>query len=180
MDYKKIWDTHHDSVYRYLLKRSGDEELSKDLLQEVFLKVHTKGDELRDPSKLGSWIMTIATNELNAHYRGSNKMRMVELNDTADDDSSEQSFHLEECMKRYIKEMPVKYEEVLEYYLRNEGSLKELSKAKGDSYSTIKSRFQRAKDYLHGLIMACCRPLSDKYGNIVELNETSCTCGCGN
>ena len=178
MDYKKIWDQYHDQVYRYILKRSGDEELSKDLLQEVFLKVYTKGDELRDPSKLKSWIMTVATNELNAFYRTSSKMRMVNFYDREDEKEGERSDRLEECMKRYIEEMPVKYEEVLKYYLSNKGSLKILSEKTGSSYSTIKSRFQRAKEYLHGLIISCCNPISDGYGNIIEWNESDCSCGC--
>ena len=41
-DFKMIYDTHFDNLRRYLYYRSGDQDLSEDIAQNVFMKIWKK------------------------------------------------------------------------------------------------------------------------------------------
>ena len=45
-DFKMIYEAHFDDLRRYLIYRSGDQDLSKDIAQNVFMNVWTKKIEI--------------------------------------------------------------------------------------------------------------------------------------
>ncbi len=64
------FDALHATVYRYLLHRSFDPELAEELTAQTFCRaVGRVRQQLRDQSKLSLWLLRIATNVANAHYR---------------------------------------------------------------------------------------------------------------
>ncbi len=44
MDTKAIWEDYHQDIKRFIFSKVKDEQVADDLLQEVFIKVHTKID----------------------------------------------------------------------------------------------------------------------------------------
>lgn len=66
----RLYDQYFDLIFNYILKRTGDLELTKDLTSETFMKVLTylpkyKVTEVR----FASWLYRIATNQINQHFR---------------------------------------------------------------------------------------------------------------
>lgn len=51
---------HHDAVYRYLVRLTGDADLAADAAQEAFVRLHRKPPAHDD--QLRSWIYRVATN----------------------------------------------------------------------------------------------------------------------
>ena len=47
-----IWKDHHDQLLNFINKRVKDKAESEDILQDVFVKILTKIDTLKDTSKL--------------------------------------------------------------------------------------------------------------------------------
>lgn len=68
-DIKILWDDLHQELYRFILSRVKNEEDSKDILQEVFIKALTKIDTLKDTSKLTSWVYQICRNVVLDYFR---------------------------------------------------------------------------------------------------------------
>src|SRR5579885_747102 len=64
-----IWQEFHDPLRRFILKRVPDEYSAEDILQDVFLKVHTRIETLRDEEKLPSWLYQLTRNAIIDHYR---------------------------------------------------------------------------------------------------------------
>ncbi|MBV9712466.1 MAG: sigma-70 family RNA polymerase sigma factor, partial [Ktedonobacteraceae bacterium] len=64
-----IWEAFHVPLYGFIRRRVSDETVAEDLLQEVFLKIHQHGEELRDAKKLESWIYRITRNAIIDFYR---------------------------------------------------------------------------------------------------------------
>jgi RNA polymerase sigma-70 factor (ECF subfamily) len=53
----------------FFRKRVREIEVIDDLLQDVFLRIHTHADTLREGEKLESWIYQIARHRLTDYYR---------------------------------------------------------------------------------------------------------------
>jgi RNA polymerase sigma factor (sigma-70 family) len=67
-DFKMIYDTHFDDLRRYLIFRSGDQDLSVDIAQNVFMKVWTKKIEIA-LGNIKSLLFKMATDEFISHIR---------------------------------------------------------------------------------------------------------------
>ena len=67
-DFKMIYDTHFDDLRRYLIFRSGDQDLSRDIAQNVFMKVWTKKIEITS-GNIKSLLFKMATDEFVSHIR---------------------------------------------------------------------------------------------------------------
>ena len=63
-----IYDTHFDDLRRYLIYRSGDQDLSGDIAQNVFMKVWTKKIEIAS-GNIKSLLFKMATDEFISHIR---------------------------------------------------------------------------------------------------------------
>ncbi len=64
----ELWHRFGDNLRRFILNKVKDETLADDLLQEVFIRIHSKIDNLRDEAKVQSWVFQIARNRINDHY----------------------------------------------------------------------------------------------------------------
>ena len=67
-DFKMIYDTHFDDLRRYLIFRSGDQDLSVDIAQNVFMKVWTKKIEIAS-GNIKSLLFKMATDEFISNIR---------------------------------------------------------------------------------------------------------------
>ena len=67
-DFKMIYDTHFDDLRRYLIFRSGDQDLSGDIAQNVFMKVWTKKIDIVS-GNIKSLLFKMATDEFISHIR---------------------------------------------------------------------------------------------------------------
>jgi RNA polymerase sigma-70 factor (ECF subfamily) len=172
-----IWKSFHQELFNFINKRVNDKDASKDILQDVFIKIHLKISTLSDQDKLASWVYQITRNSILDYFR--KQKTKVPLSDNFIELEEEKVFNAElvKCLKPMIDQLPDNYKEAI---LETEvGSLsqKDYAEKLGISYSGAKSRIQRARQQLHGLFNECCSIESDKYGNITE-HECKKDCGC--
>lgn len=69
-------------VYRVAYGFTGDRESALDVVQETFLKVHTRLGSFRGEGPLRGWIVRIAANEAMNWKRSSSRHRMSELDES--------------------------------------------------------------------------------------------------
>ena len=62
MDFWDIYYDYYERVKRFIFALVKDEWVADDLVQETFIKVQINLNQLRDDSKLPSWIFKIAYN----------------------------------------------------------------------------------------------------------------------
>lgn len=67
-EFKKLFDTYFDDLRRYILYRSGDEELATDIAQETFMRIWEK-QMVIDQSTVKGLLFKIAGNLFISHYR---------------------------------------------------------------------------------------------------------------
>ena len=64
MSFEEIYKQNADMVINLAYRMTGKEELSKDVTQDVFLKVYENMTEFREQSKVSTWIYKIAMNHI--------------------------------------------------------------------------------------------------------------------
>lgn len=64
-----IWQQFHHKLKSFISSKIHDDALTDDILQEVFLRIHSNIHTLKDETRLKSWIYQITRNLITDHYR---------------------------------------------------------------------------------------------------------------
>ena len=68
-EFADLYNAYFPKVFAYVYGRVQDRELSLDIVSDVFEKAFIKVKSLRSPDSFGSWLFTIARNEVSSHWR---------------------------------------------------------------------------------------------------------------
>lgn len=174
----KIWQEFGDNIRRFIHARISNPEAVDDVLQDVFIKIHSNIDSLADTEKIQPWLFRIARNAIMDYYR--KKKITTEITDdvlkTEEHFDSEPQQEIEDGLRGMIDNLPEVYRQAL--LLTEYGGItqKELSKQMGISLSGAKSRVQRARQKLRDELMRCCHFELDHYGKIIDYHPITCCC----
>lgn len=168
-----IWIDLNEELYKFILGKIKDEQTSKDIHQEVFLKVQTKIHQLKHTSKLTSWVYQITRNAIMDYFRKV-KNKNISINDfdiaETDTDNFEYS-NLTNCINQKIENLSSQHKEAIILTSFKNYSQKELAQHFKISYSGTKSRVQKAKDILKERILDCPNVESDRTGKLLDFEN---------
>ena len=68
-EFTELYHQYFPKVFAYVYGRVQDKEVSLDIVSDVFEKAFIKMQSLRSPESFGSWLFTIARNEVSSHWR---------------------------------------------------------------------------------------------------------------
>jgi len=68
-EFADLYNEYFPKVFAYVYGRVQDKEISLDIVSDVFEKAFIKVQSLRSPQSFGSWLFTIARNEVSSHWR---------------------------------------------------------------------------------------------------------------
>ncbi len=164
MQTSTLWNNYAEVYYFFILKRVGNQDTAKEVLQNAFLKIHQKLSQLNDSEKAKEWGFQIVRNELNQHFRENAKMHPTE-----EFQQLSNAPNLENvcCFDRFIRELPEKYREVIQLVYLQGKKQKEVAEKLNISLANVKARIRRAKNILHEEFERCCKFETDKNGKLV-------------
>lgn len=171
MKTKKVWDLYANDVKHFILSKVKDAAVADDLLQETFIKIHTKLDTLKDADKLKAWVFAIARYTVMDYFRNNDlKHSIVEDTIFVEDANSEHT--KQDCLHGIIKALPKKYRDPL--VLSDIQGLKQaqISERLKLPLPTVKSQIQRARKLIAQGFVDCCDFKINDHGYLVgELQE---------
>ena len=105
------WTNVASKLRGYIRMRVRNHAAAEDLLQDVFLKAHTRLAQLQSPEKIEGWLFLIARNAVADHFRKSKPHEELpaELAGEADEPELENTCELREAFRRMIEELPPPY-----------------------------------------------------------------------
>jgi RNA polymerase sigma-70 factor (ECF subfamily) len=68
-DIGALWRELSSNLKTFILKKVGNEHDAEDILQDVFLKIFTNLDQVKDDNRIYAWIYQITRNTINDYYR---------------------------------------------------------------------------------------------------------------
>ena len=119
----EIYREHAQTVYRYLLSRTGNPDLSEELTQETFYLAVKGIDRFDGSCKISTWLIAIAKNALST-WRRKNPVTEPLESVTAEAESTETAYSIEEGRVEIMKTIRMLPEEMREVmYMRLLGGL---------------------------------------------------------
>jgi RNA polymerase sigma-70 factor, ECF subfamily len=173
-----LWHEMHGALKGFITKRVPDKSTAEDILQDVFMRIHAHADTLKEPTKLESWIYQITRNAVVDYYRSRKPEQEVPETLPAQDELEEDDLahQLAPCLRGMIQELPDKYREAIVLTEYEGLSQSDLAARLDLSFSGAKSRVQRAKEQLKGILLQCCHFELDRLGKIIDY-APNCNCG---
>jgi RNA polymerase sigma-70 factor (ECF subfamily) len=147
----------HRPLWAYVHRLLGDDSVSPDVTQDVWLRVVRGIARLRDPQKLRAWLFGIARRAVMDHLRARYAVcsevavDVSELPDLSADLSDNENGAAEMILAQLddaLRLLPVVEREVLVLFYLKELSLSELAEVLAVPVGTVKSRLHRARRLL--------------------------------
>lgn len=143
-------------------------EEAEDVLQEVFIQVHTHLHTFRGESKLSTWLYIITLNRIRNNLRRRRKRRMVSLDSTPDEDAMpmellEKGPPVEELvaqrresdrLRQAVDGLQEDFRAIFVLHYYQHLPLEEVSRRLGKPLGTIKVYLHRARKRLQAVLMA--------------------------
>lgn len=155
-----IFDEYYRAIFRYILRRTVDIELAKDLTSETFFKALKnlgKFSWRNDKASFSSWLYRIATNEANSAWRKKGKFPKISLDNLPDisskDNPAEEYEKAQEELKnkgefrqlhRQILKLNPVYQSVIVLRFFEKKKITEIGQILGKPDGTIKAQLYRA------------------------------------
>lgn len=155
-----IYKEYSNELKGFLISKTGDKDLSEDILHETFVKVHLKISGLRANTRVRPWLYRILFNTLIDHYR---KKAVYVKGDVIESDEEINPHTAINCLVPLINNLPEAYRNAL--ILSDLTGLKqaEVAQKLNISLSGAKSRIQRGRKMLQeGYVDCCDYTLNDK------------------
>ena len=163
-----------------------DQDEAEDLVQETFLRAHTRLASLRDPTAVGAWLFRIATNVAHDRFRRTSfgfgrawsldgsvgdghasAAATLADEDTPRIDELLEKDEMSSCVQEYIDELPDDYRAVI--LLKDLEGLTnpEIAEMLGCSLPTVKIRLHRARRQLKAALEEGCDLETDTRGAVL-------------
>jgi len=156
----QVFDLWYKPVFGYIMRRTAEYDLSKDIAAETFLKAFLKINTFQYRGiSLSAWLFRIATNELNQYYRSSRykpqslqqlleNPQMEKLLHQQDDEREViekelQAFNDYNLIRTNLLKLDVKYQEVIALRYFEQKTNSEISDILGKNEGTVKSLLSR-------------------------------------
>jgi RNA polymerase sigma-70 factor, ECF subfamily len=167
---QEIWQQIHHSLRAFIAKRIDNEAEADDIVQDVWLKMQQGLDGLKDQGRLISWIYQIARHAIIDHYRAPGRRREMpaglaadleahqssSTGTTASEDSGQLRTELAGCLRPMIERLSGEYRQAVILVDLEGFGQQEAAAQLGLSLSGMKSRVQRGRRQLKGMLEACC------------------------
>lgn len=179
-----IWTNLSADLRRFIRRRVADDHVADDLLQETFVRVHRNLSTLQETDRLAAWVYQIARNVIHDHHRQASRTTLSLADDPAEE-VDERSCCLRsragEWLEGMIGQLPDGYREAVQLSEIDGLPQQEVADRLGLSLSGAKSRIQRGRVMLKGLLEECCHFEFDRRGNVMGYDRKpngSNRCGC--
>ncbi len=167
---QQVYERFDSDLRRFVRARIGDPDAAEDVLQDVYLKIHSRIDTLEDEEKVRAWVYRVARNAVTDHYRAKRPAAEPKETPEAPPDPTDAEFErrLSGSVRRMLSCLPPEHREAL-YLTEYEGlTQKELAERLSISLSGAKSRVQRARTRLKAALLDCCHFELDARGKVID------------
>jgi RNA polymerase sigma-70 factor (ECF subfamily) len=176
---EQIWKDYHDKLHGFIQNRVGDASTADDILQEVFVRIHSRIDTLRNANKIRSWIYQITRNAIIDHYRAHRATQEVpETLVAVEAEPSDQARReIAGCLTPMIQTLPETYRGAMMMSEIEGLTQKQVAERQGLSVSGAKARVQRGRAKLREMLLDCCQFQFDHRGRLIDYEDRDRACG---
>jgi len=173
MTTKKAWDTYSADIKHFILSKVKNEAIADDILQDTFIKVHTKLHTLKENAKLKPWLFSVARYTILDYFRSLSQDIDLDIPNQDVDYNEDDSSHTEkDCLRGILINLPKKYRDPIFLFDIMGLKQKDIAARLELPLPTIKSQIQRGRKLIAQGFMDCCGYIMNKKGYLIgELQD---------
>jgi len=153
--FKALYDAYSAAMYNICLRMTGNVSDAEDLLQEAFLQVYRNISRLEHAGSVTAWIKRIVVNHCLTHLRRKKvhfeEVDQVEMKEEEETDEDGFAWTVT-AIKDAIAALPYGYRTVINLYVFEEYSHREIAGLLNISESTVKTQYMRAKERVRQIV----------------------------
>lgn len=162
-----LWERFHQELRAFIAKRVAGKADVDDLLQAIYLRIHTTLSRPIEIVHPRGWIFQVARSVLIDHLRAA-RAKDAQLTQVAEDrsvepelavfgdDDAEAEETLIGCLRPVLETLPEPYRQALVWTELHNMSQRDAAAKAGISLAGMKSRVQRGRVHLKDALLACC------------------------
>ncbi len=160
-EFQFFYDKYADRIGRFIMVRTGDAELSRDLTALTFTKALSHLHEFQwQGFTLGSWLFRIATNEIRKHYAGEARLSTVAGDGTQQMAADPQSGMLDNLILteshhfifQCLHNLPEQDQDIFILHYWEGQKTREVATTLDISENTVKTRLTRGRQRLKSMM----------------------------
>lgn len=177
---RQVWREVEEHLRPFLARRVRDPADVADLLQEIYLRVQSGLDDLRDTERFGPWVYRVARNALADHARARARHHPPGATETLPGEVATQPLEMDEdaaerevatYLTTFVAALPSPYREAVFLSELQEMSHKDAASLLGISVAAMKSRVRRGRLHIQEMLRACCDIGLDARGRVVSCDR---------
>jgi RNA polymerase sigma-70 factor (ECF subfamily) len=154
--FRELYNAYSAAMYNICLRMTGNKTDAEDTLQEAFMQVFKNIERLENAGSVTAWIKRIVVNHCLSYLRKKTvyfeEVENIEINEDEGRVDEEHFAWTVSAIKEAIHVLPNGYRTVLNLYIFEEYSHKEIASMLDISESTVKTQYMRAKDKVRQII----------------------------
>lgn len=149
-EYERIANQYLDCVYRVAVNGCKNSADAEDVVQNTFIKLWKRQEQFEDEDHVRRWLIRVAVNECNSLWRTPWKKHTAYLEEL----TQEPVFSTPEKSSLYyaVRELPVKYRQIVHLYYFEDYSVKEIAQIMKLSETAVQTRLLRARQKLKEIL----------------------------
>jgi RNA polymerase sigma factor (sigma-70 family) len=157
LDFQNLVEVHYAPLYRFAMSLTRTENQASDLVQETFLTWASKGHQLRDGSKVKSWLFTTLHRRFLESQRRSARFPHFELSEVAEDlphVDPELVRHMDaQAVVGLLSQVDPQFQTAVSLFYLEDYSYNEIAEILEVPLGTVKSRIARGLAQLKTLVL---------------------------
>jgi RNA polymerase sigma-70 factor (ECF subfamily) len=155
-----LFARHSQSIYRFVLRLTGNETMAEDIVNEVFLDVWRRADRFEAKSQVSTWLLAIARHKALSALKRRSEAQLDEgavssVADPTDDPETILDRNTRNAIvKRCLTQLPAAQREVIDLVYYHHKSVAEVASFVGVPASTVKTRMFYARSRMADLLNA--------------------------
>jgi RNA polymerase sigma-70 factor, ECF subfamily len=175
---EEIWNRYHSNLLAFIRRRVNDKVAAEDILQDVFVRIHSRLETLKNRDKLENWLYQITRNTIIDYYRSRRPMEEMPewLAQPQIGREENNRRELSSCLEPMIQQLPEKYRHAVQLSEIEGKTQKEVAEKENISLSGAKSRVQRGRALLKTMLHDCCKFEINAMNQIVDYDKKDKDC----
>jgi len=158
--FDEIYLKYNKKIYSFTLAFLKNREDSEGVVQEVFLTLWRKRNDIKIDQDVGSYLFTITYNTIRKHFRklARERKHLKEFSISAptEDDSTNSGIEYQNLLENAesaIQDLPPRQKTIYNFNMQDGMSAKEIGEKLDISTKTVENHLYRAKSYLKKTIL---------------------------
>lgn len=153
INFTELYDRQIDNLFAFGAKFTSDREMIKDCIQDVFVKLYTKKDELSSIGNIDSYLYVSLRNRINDEFRRNTHMCNDEIDDNMSVYDNSDALSLEKVEEEsnrnsmlvsFVKSLSPRQRQIINLYYLEQRKYDDICRIMGINYQSVRNLMHRS------------------------------------